>query len=231
LVLAVLAGLVGLLYARPVTAQSSVGVPGMRQVSVVGHGEVTGKPDTATVQIGVETDAATAKDALAQNTTQAQAIQARLVKLGVAEKDIQTSNFSINPTYGSDSRQVAGYHVSNIVTVKIRDLENSGTLLDQVVQSGANSIYGVSFSVADPQALLDKAREQAMQNAKARATQLASAGGASLGDVLVISENAAAPPIVMPAARAEAAQAAPAVPVQPGEQSFNVDVQVTFGLK
>jgi uncharacterized protein YggE len=232
LLLAVLAGLVGLLYARPVTAQTSTGVPGMRQVTVVGHGEVKGTPDTATVQIGVETEAATAKDALAQNTTQAQAIQAQLVKLGVAEKDIQTSNFSINPTYGSDNRQVTGYHVSNMVTVKIRDLAKSGTLLDQVVQSGANSIYGVSFSVEDPQALLDKAREQAMQNAKARATQLASAGGASAGDVLVISENVGAQPIPMPmaAARAEDAQSA-AVPIQPGEQSFSVDVQVTFGLK
>jgi uncharacterized protein YggE len=232
LVLAVLAGLVGLLYARPVTAQTSTGVPGMRQVTVVGHGEVKGTPDTATVQIGVETEAATAKDALAQNTTQAQAIQAQLVKLGVAEKDIQTSNFSINPTYGNDNRQVTGYHVSNMVTVKIRDLAKSGTLLDQVVQAGANSIYGVSFSVEDPQALLDKAREQAVQNAKARATQLASAGGAGVGDVLVISENVAAQPIPMPmaAARAEDAQSS-AVPVQPGEQSFSVDVQVTFGLK
>jgi uncharacterized protein YggE len=232
LVLAVLAGLVGLLYARPVTAQTSTGVPGMRQVTVVGHGEVKGAPDTATVQIGVETEAATAKEALAQNTSQAQAIQAQLVKLGVAEKDIQTSNFSINPTYGSDNRQVTGYHVSNMVTVQIRDLAKSGTLLDQVVQAGANSIYGVSFSVENPQALLDKAREQAMQNAKAHATQLASAGGASIGDVLVISENVGAQPIPMPmaAARAEGAPSA-AVPVQPGEQSFSVDVQVTFGLK
>ena len=232
LLLAVLAGVVGLLYARPATAQTSAGVPGMRQVTVVGHGEVKGQPDTATVQLGVETEAATAKDALAQNTTQAQAIQAQLVKLGVAEKDIQTSNFNINPTYGQDGRQVTGYHVSNIVMVKIRNLDQAGTLLDQVVQAGANSAYGVSFSVEDPQALLDKAREQAMQNAKAHATQLASAGGASIGEVLVITENIGAQsPIPMPmAGRAEAAQS-DAVPVQPGEQSFSMDVQVTFGLR
>src|SRR5437867_1196233 len=116
LLLAVLFGLVGLLYARPATAQTSVGVPGMRQVTVVGHGEVKGRPDTATVQIGVETEAPTAKDALAQNTAQAQAIQAKLKELGVDEKDIQTSNFNINPTYGTDGRQVTGYHVGNGVT-------------------------------------------------------------------------------------------------------------------
>ncbi len=78
LLLAVLAGVVGILYARPATAQTSVGVPGMRQVSVVGHGEVKGKPDMATVQIGVETQAATSQAALAQNNTQAQAIIQKL---------------------------------------------------------------------------------------------------------------------------------------------------------
>src|SRR5262249_46185426 len=122
LVLAVLAGVVGLLYARPVTAQASAGGPGMREVRVRGRGAGKGGPDTATVQIGVETEAATAKDALAQNSAQAQAVQEKLAKLGVDAKDMQTSNFTINPAYGSDGRQVTGYHVSNTVTVKIRQL-------------------------------------------------------------------------------------------------------------
>jgi uncharacterized protein YggE len=232
LLLAVLAGMVGLLYARPVTAQVSAGVPGMRQVTVVGHGEIKGAPDTATVQIGVETEAATAKDALAQNSAQAQAVQEKLTKLGVDAKDIQTSNFSINPTYGSDGRQVTGYHVGNMVTVKIRQLGQAGTLLDQVVQSGANSVYGISFGMENPEALLDQARKSAIENAKARATQLAGASGLTIGDVLVISENIGAQPIPMTmAARAEGAADGQAAPVQPGEQSFSVDVQVTFGLK
>src|SRR5918911_5191500 len=127
LLLAVLAGIVGVLYARPATAQTSVGVPGMRQVTVVGHGEVKGRPDTATIQIGVETEAGTAKDALAQNTVQAQAIQAKLKDLGVAEKDIQTSNFNIYPTYGNDGRQVTGYHVTNSMSVKISNLDQAAT--------------------------------------------------------------------------------------------------------
>jgi uncharacterized protein YggE len=232
LLLAILAGVVGLLYARPVTAQASVGVPGMRQVTVVGHGEVKGAPDTATVQIGVETEAATAKDALAQNSAQAQAVQEKLTKLGVDAKDIQTSSFSINPTYGSDGRQVTGYHVGNMVTAKIRQLDQAGTLLDQVVQAGANSIYGISFGVEKPEVLLDQARKAAIENAKVRATQLAGASGSAIGDVLVISENIGAQPIPMPMmARAEGAPAGQAAPVQPGEQSFSVDVQVTFGLR
>ena len=232
LLLAVLAGLVGVLYARPATAQT-VGVPGMRQVTVVGHGEVKGKPDTATIQIGVETEAAVAKDALAKNTDEATALQAKLKELGVAEADIQTSNFSIYPTYGTDGRQITGYHVSNSVIVKIRALDKAGALLDQVVQAGANSVSSIAFSVDDPQALLGQAREQAMQNARARADTLAKAGGAAVGDVLLITENVGAQPpvpVMMAAPAADAAQSK-AVPVQPGEQSFSVDVQVTYQLR
>src|SRR5262245_14629570 len=84
LLLAILAGIVVVLYARPVTAQTTVGVPGMRQVTVVGHAEIKGKPDTATIQIGVETEAPEAKGALAKNTEQAETLQAKLKELGVA---------------------------------------------------------------------------------------------------------------------------------------------------
>jgi hypothetical protein len=203
----------------------------MRQVTVVGHGEVKGRPDTATVQIGVETEAPVAKDALAKNTDQATALQAKLKELGVAEKDIQTSNFNIYPTYGTDGRQITGYHVSNSVVVTIRDLAKAGTLLDQVVQAGANSISGISFSVDDPKALLNQARDQAMQDARTRADQLAKGGSAAVGDVLVITENiGSAPPVPLRMAAPEAADSK-AVPVQPGEQSFTIDVQVTFQLR
>ena len=232
LLLAVLVGIGALLYTRPAAAQAGSGVPGMRQVAVVGHGEVKARPDTATVQIGVETEAATAKDALAQNNAQAQALQKKLAELGVDAKDMQTSNFSIFPAYGTDGRQVTGYRVSNTVTVTIRQLDQAGALLDQVVQAGANSIYGISFSVDDPQKLLEQARVQAVADAKARAGQLAAAGGASVGDVLVISENVSSPAVV-PLAMLDraAAEQAPSVPVQPGEQSFSVDVQATFALR
>jgi uncharacterized protein YggE len=232
LLLAVLAGVVGLIYARPATAQTSAGVTGMRQITVVGHGEVKGTPDTATVQLGVETEAATSQEALAQNNTSAQAIIQKLKDLGVAEKDIQTSNLNIFPNYGADGRQVSGYRVSNMVSVKIRNLSQAGALLDQVVQAGANSMYGVSFSVENPDALLDQARKAALENAKAHAAQLAGAAGGSVGQVLVINENIGAQsPIPLPMARAEMAQdAAGGAPVQPGEQSFTVDVQVTFAL-
>lgn len=231
LLLLALAGIGALLFTRPAAAQSNSGVPGMRQVSVLGHGEVKARPDTATIQIGIDTEAANAKDALAQNNAQAQALQQKLAELKIDTKDIQTSNFSISPTYGNDGRQVTGYRVSNVVTVTIRNLDSAGTLLDQVVQAGANNIYGISFSVADTQKLMEQARQAAMADAKVRATQLATAGGAAVGDVLIISENVSAPPVPMPMLDRAAAQGAPSVPVQAGEQSISIDVQATFALR
>jgi uncharacterized protein len=230
LVVAVLAGVAGALYARPAAAQTGVGINGMRQVTVQGHAQVTGRPDTATVVLGVETQGATSAEALAQNSQQAQAIIQKLRDLGVAERDIQTSSFSIYPVYGADGRQVEGYRVANTVSVTVRQLDGAGALLDQVVQAGANSVQGISFSVADPKALLDQARQQAVADAQARADLLARAGGASVGQLLSINEAGVAQPPVPVLMRAEVMQAAD-VPVQPGEQVFGVDVQVTFELQ
>lgn len=231
LLLVLLVGVVGVLYARPATAQTSAGVPGMRQITVIGHGEAAGRPDRATVQIGVETEATTAQDALAQNTARAQAVITKLKDLGVAERDVQTSNFSIYPTYATDGRQVMGYHVSNSVSVTIRKLDEAGTLLDQVVQTGANSVNGISFSVENDETLMEQARKAAIQHAQAEAEQLAQTAGAAVGEVLVITQNVGSAPPQIFAGRAALADSSAPVPVQPGEQRFSVDVQVTFALK
>lgn len=229
IILLVLAAISGGLLTRPAQAQPA-GVTGMRHVTVVGNGEVQGRPDTAHVQIGVETSAATTQEALAQNNAQVAALIARLQELGVAENDIQTSGFNIYPTYTENGREVTGYTVSNTVAVTIRDLAATGELLDQVVEVGANRVYGISFSVADPSELMAQARTAALADAQARAGQLAQGVNATVGQVLIITENiGAAPPMPMPAM--ERAQGAGAVPVQPGEQTFNAQVQVTFELR
>jgi uncharacterized protein YggE len=233
LLLAIAAGLAAALFARPAAAQTApTATAPVRQVTVVGHGEAKARPDTATVQIGVETEAANAKDALAQNNKDAAAIQAKLKSLGVADKDMQTSGFNIFPVYDQNGKQVTGYRVNNTLSVKIRDLDQAGGLLDAVVKAGANSIYGIQFSVEDPRALQDQARQAAMQDALARAQTLAKAGGAAVSEVLVITENIHAPPIPMPmVAEAKAQSAGDSVAVQPGEQTISADVQVTYTLK
>jgi uncharacterized protein YggE len=234
LLIAVLAlgAVAGFALARPVPAQAQgPGVAGLRQVTVIGSGESRVTPDIATVQIGVETTAPTTQEALAQNNTQAQAIIDQVKQLGVADKDIQTSGFNIYATYDNDGRSVTGYTVSNMVTVVIRDLAQAGALLDQVVQAGANRVYGISFGVSDPKAAQAQAREAAVADARERAEQLARASGAQLGSVLVVSESIGSGPVV-PMPMMERAQAAGGnVPMQSGEQVIGASIQVTFELR
>ena len=131
-----------------------------------GHGEVMAKPDTAYVTSGVTSQGTTAKEALDANTTDMSALIDVLKQAGIAEADIQTSGFSVNPNYiYSDQRdqngyqlppKIAGYTVTNSVTVHVRDLTILGTMLDKEVSVGANTINGINFAVEDPSALYDE---------------------------------------------------------------------------
>ncbi len=231
LLVAILAIVLSLLLTSPAQAQPAGGASTARHITVIGNGEVKGIPDTAYVQIGVETEANTTQAALAQNNTQAEAIIARLKELGVAENDIQTSSFNISATYDNAGRQVVGYRVSNMVSVTIRDLDQAGTLLDQVVHVGANRVYGIRFGVADPTELLTQARDQAVADARVRAGQLAQSSGNNLGDILVITESIGSMPFPVPQERDFAEDTMASVPIQTGEQSFSAQVQVTFALR
>lgn len=220
--------LAAVLWPQPLAAQSSNAAP--RQITVVGEGQATAPPDTASVQIGVQTDAATAREALSANNTQMRALIAKLQELGIAERDLQTSGFSIYPRYSNDGRQVIGYQVSNLVTVKIRQLAQAGTLLDQVVDVGANQINGISFLIDDPAPLQQTARQAAIADARRRAEAMAQAAGVQLGPILAISETISAPPVPYPMTTARA-QDAGSVPVQPGEQTITAQVQISFELR
>lgn len=227
-------GIIGITNNYSAQAQSDQAAV-VRQVTVIGTGEVTGTPDTAQVKIGVETEDKTAQEALAENNIRSTNVISSLLALEIDEKDIQTSNFSMHSTYDDKGRKVTGYRVTNVVSVKIRDLEKAGDLLDEVVQVGANSIYGISLSVDDPTDLFAQARENAMDDAWERANQLATGGQATLGDVMVITENVGANPVIMArefgGADMAMAESAPSVPMQAGEQTFSTRVQVTFELR
>lgn len=223
---------VGLL--RPTqTATAQPGVSNMPQIVVIGTGEVKVEPDIAIITIGVETKAPTTQEALAQNSAQAQAIIERIRQMGVEAKDIQTTGINIYPFYDEQGQNIIGYTVSNMVNVTIRNIAQAGDLIDQVVQVGANRLYGVSFGVSDTEAVMAQAREAAVANARARAEQMARASGTSLGRVLFITENFGASPIPVPmmadAYGAPAARSAP--PVQPGQQTYSATVQITFELR
>lgn len=218
---------------RPAAAQAqTAAAPTLRQVTVVGSGEFRVAPDMATVQIGVETTAPTTKEALAKNTAQAQTVIDAIKQLGVADKDIQTSGFNIYATYDNEGRSITGYTVSNTVAVTIRNLARAGELLDQVVETGANRVYGISFGVSDPKAAQAQARAAAVADARAKADQLAKSSGTTLGPVLVITENlGAAVPVPMPMMADARAEAGAPVPVQAGEQTVTAQIQITYELK
>jgi uncharacterized protein YggE len=211
-------------------------------ISLSGHGEVTGAPDTAFVTSGVTTQGATAREALDANTAAMTQLIAVLKTAGIADHDIQTSGFSVSPNYVYPSEpdrsgyqqppRIVGYSVLNTVTVRVRKIETLGAVLDQAVTVGANTINGVSFSVEDPSALYDAARKAAFADAKDKATLYSNAAGISLGRITSISENQGygqPQPYMMKAANADMAAAAP-VPVQAGELTFAIDVSVSWTL-
>ncbi len=210
-------------------------------ISIAGRGEVQAAPDMAVITSGVTSQGATAREALDANTAAMTELLDELKASGIEARDIQTTGFSVNPSYVySDERdsngyslppKVTGYQVSNTVTVVVRDLEDLGTILDRSVTVGANTVNGVTFSVADPTELYNEARQKAFADARAKAELYAETAGTTLGDLEAIRESQGfdGPQPYAMYARAEAASSA--VPVEAGELTFtiNVDVEWNFG--
>ena len=208
-----------------------------RIVTVSGLGEVKASPDMATVSAGVTSEAGSAKDALSRNSTAMTAVIAALKNAGVADTDIQTSNFSVSPRYsipqpGQTVQRINGYTVSNQVTANVKNLKNLGAILDTLVQSGSNQINGVSFSIDDPKKQLDEARKKAVADARARAELYAQAAGASLGQVVQITESTAiAGPVPMYRMKATLASADAVAPIEAGQETVSANVTITYEIR
>lgn len=208
-----------------------------RLISLSGTGEVRRAPDLAFVTTGVLSQGATAAEALAANTSAMNALFAALKDAGIAEKDVQTSNFMVQPRYNyhqeNKAPELVGYDVSNNVTITVRKIGDLGALLDKVVQAGSNQINGIGFDVSEPSASLDEARKLATEDATRKAKIYAEAMGVTLGAVMSISEGVNIQP-PMPLARGKvmmAEAAAAPVPVAAGEQRLSVDVNITWEIK
>jgi uncharacterized protein YggE len=209
-------------------------------ITIDGRGEVTAVPDMATITSGVTSQGATAREALDANTAAMSALIAELKAAGLEARDIQTSGFSVNPNYVySDDRdangyslppKINGYQVSNTVTVVVRKLADLGTILDKSVTIGANTVNGVSFSVADPSELYNEARKAAFADARTKAELYATAAGGTLNELESITESQSfgGPQPVPMYARAD--MAASSVPVEAGELSFAINVSVKWDL-
>jgi len=207
-----------------------------RNISLIGHGEVRIAPDMAVIAIGTVDQAATAAEALAANSKSMAAIMAVLKAASIAEKDMQTSNFLVQPRYdyGNSTQppRLVGYEVSNTLTVTVTHLDRLGALLDKSVASGSNRIDGISFQLAEPGKALDEARRLAAQDASRKAHLYAAALGIGLGPVLSISESGGLPPPIPMQMKTMGAEAASAdVPIARGEQTIAVDVNIVWEIK
>ena len=162
-------------------------------ITVTGEGTVQVTPDMATISLGVTTDGASAAEAMAANSKALQAVIDRLKSAGIEERDLQTSNLSLNPNWvGYDAGQtpkIAGYVASNMLSVRVRALDTLGTVLDASITDGANTLNGITFDLAAPRPAQDEARKAAVADAKARAELLAAAAGVKLGKIEAISES------------------------------------------
>lgn len=211
-----------------------------RLLSVAGEGIVRARPDMAVVSLGVVSEAKVAGEALSANSASMTRILDALRGEGVESRDLQTSGFSVDPVYSQPPRdydgstpftpEIVAYRVSNNISLRIRELDRVGELLDKVVTLGANTISGPSFTVADPTPLEDQARRTALRDALRKGALYAEVAGIALGPLFRIEEGFATPrPLPMGAAmRMEAADAS--VPIEGGELTFRASVSVSWSL-
>ena len=208
-----------------------------RTISVSGQGTATAPPDMASISTGVTSSDITAKAALDANSTAMAALMKTLTDAGIEKRDIQSSGFNVSPQYSHDRSQpnqrpkIVGYQVNNNVSVRVRDLEKLGPLLDALVEAGSNQVGGVSFSIDDPEPLLDEARKKAVLAARARADLYAAAAGVKVGKVLSISEAGSSFPRPQPMQRSLAMASAESVPIAPGEQELRASINIVFALE
>lgn len=209
-----------------------------RVVSVSASGDVAAEPDIARFTVGVVTEAKTARAALDENTKRFSAVIAGIKKRGVAAADIATSQFQVNPVYGEQKRSsgnrydaIEAFRVLNSVTVTVRNMAETGVLIDAATELGANQVGAISFDISGIETKLDYAREQAIQNAMRRAKLYATAAGAELGEIVTIEEHVQGQhPQGFSMARAASASMA-AAPIEPGERRISVTIHAVWRLK
>ena len=210
--------------------------PRIATLTASGMGSVSVAPDIAIVSIGVVSRAATARDALSANNGDVAKVIETIQAAGVKNADIGTSGFSVNPIYESKPQRtnenqeepprITGYEVSNEVRVTIRDIANSGAVLDKVVSAGANQIGSIQFDISDRQKPGDEALSKAIADAKRQAELMADAAGVKLVRILDISASSGTPVF----ARAEMRMAPAPVPIMPGESQVTANATISWEI-
>lgn len=217
------------------TAQITQAITGTR-LDLNVTGEVTRIPGLAVISAGVVSRASTATGALQDNARRMDRVIAALKAAGIADRDIQTTSISLSPEYRypeNQSPQLTGYTASNQVTIRFRDIGNSGRVLDALVREGANQISGPNMTVEHPETALDEARANAVAAGRARAELYARSLGMRVLRVVSVSESGGSYPVPPPMpmyARAEAS-GTPVTRIEPGEQKLQVNLAMVFELQ
>lgn len=223
--------------AAPAMAQITAGlaqpITGTR-LELTATGEATRVPNLAMISAGVVTRAPTATGALQENSARMERVLAALRRVGIAERDIQTSSINLNPEYNYQENQpprLVAYTASNQVTIRFRDIRNSGQVLDILVAEGANQISGPNMTIERPEAALDEARANAVAAGRARAELYARALGKRVARVISVSEGGGYyPPPPMPMAE-RAVMAVAKTEIVPGDQKLQVSLAMVFELQ
>lgn len=226
---AVVAGLLALVslagVLQPSGARSAAGDAPAGGITVTGTGTATLTPDGATMSFGTVSQARTAANALAANSQVVARVVDALRGAGIAKKDLQTSEVSLSPRTSGNGDEVAGYTATNTVTAIVRELGSLGRAIDAAVAAGGNQVYGPGFLSSDQDAGYRRALQAAVADARVKAQTLATASGVSLGTIRTIVESGATSvPLPMAAAGRDAA----ATPIEPGTQTVEANVSVTF---
>lgn len=201
----------------------------MRTVTATAVGRAEGVPDLLTVQVGVSSEGGSAAAVMAESNRLTQQLLGRLAELGIAERDVATASVSLDPTHDRDAR-IIGYVAANMLDVRFRDLATAGEKLDALVGIGgdATRITALWLGFDDDDALLSAARADGIRRAKVQATEMAEAAGATVGEVLTISDVVVSDPQVRMYATMAAAPTS--VPIAPGTRTLTVQVTVVYEL-
>lgn len=205
------------------------------KITVTGEGTVAAAPDMAIINFGVLKTAPTARQALDEaNKALAEAISG-LKSKGIEARDLQTSGFSVSPQFDYSGKngaapKLTGYQVSNMLTVKVRDLAALGKTLDDAITDGINSGGSLSFANSKEKDLVAEARKAAVADAMAKAKALTEAAGVSTGEILNIFEDTQVQPPVPMVRMAMAKQSTDSVPVEAGESDYHARVTMTFAI-
>jgi uncharacterized protein len=205
-----------------------------RSISVAATGAVKTAPDKVDISTGVTSQAPSAKDALARNSAAMSQVIDALKAEGLDPKDIQTTNFSVQPVYEERKEgrapAIIAYQVTNSVRITVHDTAKLGAILDKVVSLGVNDVGTIEFGMSEPEALTDEARKQAVAEATANAKLYAEAVGGTLGKVLTIAEDERMV-VTRYSSPAPMDISAKAVPIEAGTATVEVRVRMTFGLE